>query len=224
MSGCYVKKDRGVLKFRFAAIFFVLVFCFSFTASAKISKEIKDAVLVKYVPAVSHPGLDSAQQPLEPEKLRTAVVVMKGDVIPAERAFYLITPQNYDYRGAIVEGEKVKTRAGKPYIYIPRGTVMVVADDVFSGKTIYLKLLSIKKITSPINPKKKPTRVTVMLGFKFDKSILESGDASQVLATIDEWVKPFNDIEEAMKYGDTIAPPPLPESTPEPKPEIVPDE
>lgn len=205
-------------------IILLLVVFFPFMVQAKIAKEIKESVQAAYTPSLPQDGLITAQAGLERDKLRTFIVVEKGNVIPAERAFYLITPQNYEYRGAVVKGETVKTRHGKPYIYLPRGTTMAVAEDIFSGKTIYLKLISLKKMKSPTKPKKKPTRVTVMLGFRFDKATLEGGDATAVLAKMREWVKPFQTFEEAMKYSESIFLPPPPEPKPAPQPEMIPDE
>lgn len=174
---------------------------------ARVSKEIKGVVENVYQPAVFHLGLETAQEPLEPDLLKTFVVVEKNNLIPADRAFYMITPQNYEYRGAVVDGEVVKTRMGKPYMYLPKGTIMTVVDDIFSGRTVYLKLLSIQKMKSPMYPKKKPTRVSVMLGFKFDKTTAEFSDAGPVIARIKEWVKPFKTYSGAVKYSQGISVP-----------------
>lgn len=213
-------RSRTILVF----LLVLITVAYSASAYAKISKEIKAAIAERYTPSLPQEGLYNAQKGLERDKLRNFVVVEKGDVIPAERAFYLITPQKYDYRGAVIDGDRVKTRLGKPYIYIPRGTPMVIAANVFSGRTIYLKLLSIKKLKSPINPKKKPTRVTVMLGFKIDKTTLASNDLQKIFAKIDEWVRPFTSLQETMKYADSISVPPPLEPPAPPKPEILPDE
>jgi hypothetical protein len=184
------------------AVLFVVVLLFSFQVDAKISRELEEAVENTYTPSLPQDGLISAQAGLDSEKLRTIVVVEKGGIIPAERAFYFITPQNYDYRGAVIDGESVKTRNGRPYMYLPQGAVMAVADVVRSGRTIYLKLISLRAMQSSTRPKKKATRVTVMLGFKFDKSVYDNNEVIKVLSKIKEWVTPFSNVNDAVAYSE----------------------
>lgn len=181
---------------------FIAIAFFSLSAEAGVSKQFKESFVAKFTPAVHHKGLDTAASNLEKEKLRAFVVVEKDNVIPAERAFYVVSPSEYDYRGALVDGDKIKTRYGKFYTYLPKGTVMAIAGVEYSGDRIYLKLISIKNIPSTLFPEKKATRVTVMLGFKFDKQTLKDANMDQVFSTIEAWVKPFQTLEEAINYSE----------------------
>jgi hypothetical protein len=184
-----------------ALVMLVVLFMF-FPAEARISKELKEAFFARFTPAEPHKGLETGAANLEKEKLKTFVVVERDNVIPAERAFYLISPGEYDYRGALVNGERVETRYGQVYTYLPKGTVMAVAGVEYSGDKIYLKLISIKKVQSPLFPKKEPTRVTVMLGFKFPKDVIAARDMERIFGEVEGWVKPFPTIEDAVRYSE----------------------
>lgn len=181
----------------------------SSVAEAKISKEFKDAFEKVFTPAVPHKGLITAASPLELSKLRTYVVVEVGGVLTASRAFYMISPGEYDYRGNVIKGDSVKTRGGEVYAYLPKGTVMAVAGDVYSGRNVYVKLISLEKINSIKHPQKHSTKVTMMIGFKFDKATLAGSDLSTILPVIEQWIKPFSTLEEAKAYSQKmLAPPP----------------
>ena len=139
-------------------------------AFAGVPKDVRGMFEQVFVPAIPHQGLVNAQYPLEMDKIKTFIVVEKGGLIPANRATFLFTPQDYDYRGARIEVDgKVKTRAGWVYTYLYKGLIMAVAGVVYSGDHIYIKLISLKDVVLEKYPEKKATKVTVMLGFKFTK-------------------------------------------------------
>jgi hypothetical protein len=178
-------------------------------ASAKISKKVRTDFEATFTPAVPHKGLETAAEPLDIDKLRTFVVVKKGNRIPASRAFYFIAPGEYDYRGAIVDGERIKTRRGEIYTRLQKGLIMAVAGIVYSGRHIYIKLISLKMVRSAQYPKEKPTRVTCMLGFKFNKATLANDDMVKIFSAVDEWIEPFQQYREALKFSETIIPKPI---------------
>lgn len=183
----------------------VLIILFPLIAHAKFSKEFKKAFEETFVPAIPHKGLETAASPIETDKLRTFVVVEKDKLIPAERAFYLIEPGDYDYISAIVEEDgRLKKRRGDVYTYLLRGAVMAVAGVRIFGNTAYIKLLSVDKVDSIIYPKKRPTRVAVMLGFKFGKAEMKGGDVSAMIRRMEEWVKPFATYSKAIAYSTKI--------------------
>lgn len=74
------------------------LFAVSPVAHAKVSKQFKQAFEAQFTPAIYHRGLETAAETLEMDKLRTFVVVEKGGLIPADRAYYFISPSEYDYR------------------------------------------------------------------------------------------------------------------------------
>lgn len=175
-----------------------------FPLDAKISDTFKEVFEARFTPAIPNQGLITAAVPPEMDKFRTFVVVKMGGVIAAERAFYFIGPGDYDYRGDVVDGSRIKTRKGKIYTRLERGTIMAVAGVVYSGRHVYLKLLSLEKIKSMYDPDLKPTRVTCMLGFKFSKEELKDDQMDKVFQTIQEWVEPFQTLQDAIKYSKEI--------------------
>jgi len=173
-------------------------------AEAKVSKEFRALFEETFVPATPDEGFVTAQAELQIDKVKTFVVIEKDNIIPAGRAFYMFTAQEYEYRGAVVDGEQVKTRHGKIYTFLPKGAIMALVSDVYSGRHIYLKLLSLRSIPSTLHPKMEETRAAVMLGFKFDKSILKNEEMDKVRSAIDGWVKPFKTYTEAFTYSEKI--------------------
>ncbi|MFH1829662.1 MAG: hypothetical protein ABH871_02645 [Pseudomonadota bacterium] len=173
---------------------------------------IDDTVFNAYTPAIMHYGLISAYENPDPSKLRNFVVLENGG-IPAERARFFITWSDYDYRGVVIhldKEDKITTRRGKPYAYLKRGDVMAVVDYKRFNNTIYLKLLS-ADVYVPENRKndKRHARVSVMLGFKFPKDVFKNDDADAVIAKMEEWIKPFPDLQQAMAYATVIGDKPL---------------
>lgn len=180
----------------------------SVITEAKVLNDVRNAFEAKFVPAIKHRALETAAEELEMAKLKSFVVVEKDGIIPAERAYYLIGPGEYDYRGATIEGDTVKTRRGRIYTHLSRGTVMAVVGVVYLGRHIYLKLLSLSKIKSDSRPELKPTCVTVMLGFKFDEAVLQNAEMDKIFSIIESWVRPFSTYQEALNYsGSPVATP-----------------
>lgn len=184
------------------------LFALAVPAEAKLPPKIAEAIESAYPPAEPHRGLDSAYVQPEPAKLKGAAVVMKGGV-PAERARFFISWDEYDYRGVAVDlrrgKEEVTTRRGAPYAYLKPGDVMLVAGIKELGGTVYLKLLS-AEVYVPENRRseKRHSRVAVMLGFTLPKAILADDDAPAALAAIGEWLKPFPNCDEAKAYAMKI--------------------
>jgi len=189
-------------------IIVVLLLGVSAVAEAKVSKQFRALFEETFVPATPDEGFVTAQADLKMDKVKTFIVIEKEGVIPAGRAFYMFTPQEYEYRGAVVDGDRVKTRHGKIYTFLPKGAIMALVSDVYSGRHIYLKMLSLRSIPSSLHPKMEETRAAVMLGFKFDKSVLKNDDIDTVRSTIDGWVKPFKTYTEAFTYSEKIKIPP----------------
>lgn len=170
---------------------------------AKIPEDVMKAVEGAYPPGIEHPGLFSAHQDLDLSKMHGFVVLQKGG-IPAERAHFYLSWEEYDYRGVVVHLDKdsdVTTRRGEIYAYLQPGDVMAVAGIKEYGNTIYLKLIT-TDVYVPMEREldKHHSRVTVMLGFDFPKEMLAQGPEA-VLAAMSEWVKPFANVDEAMKFA-----------------------
>ena len=173
-------------------------------AEAKVSKEFRTLFEETFTPATPDEGFVTAQADLKMDKVKTFVVIERDNIIPAGRAFYMFTPQEYEYRGAVVDGDRVKTRHGKIYTFLPKGAIMALVSDVYSGRHIYLKLLSLRSIPSSLHPKMDETRAAVMLGFKFDKSVLKNEEMDKIRSVIDGWIKPFKTYTEAFTYSEKI--------------------
>ena len=190
-----------------AALLAPLFSLFCAVAGAALPAAIDKAVLSTYPPAVAHKALKSAHAEPDPAKLRGFVVVEKGGV-PAERARYFISFQEYDYRGVVVDLSKegaVSTRRGKIYTYLKRGDVMAVAGVESFGRTIYLKLISAGVyVPGERSGDKHFSRVTVMLGFEFPKEVFKADDADAVIQAMGEWLKPFPNADAAEAYAKGI--------------------
>lgn len=201
-----VKINRVSIAIAAAAALILMSGGFAF---AKTPQRILAAVIEAYPPAQDHRGLQSAYEQPEKDKMRGYGVMEQGG-IPAERARFYITWSDYDYRGVVLhlgEADKMTTRRGNPYTYLNRGDVMAVTGIKNFNDTIYLNLLS-KDVYVPENRtmEKHHSRVTVMLGFKFPKEVLERDDPAEVLAVMSQWVKPFRDLSSAATYAKGIAP------------------
>jgi hypothetical protein len=182
----------------------LMIALFASVANAKFSTKVINAIRSTYPAAMPQKGLESAFEKIDPSKMRGYVVIEKGG-IAAEQARHFISWQEYDYRGVTVhmnDDGRITTRRGKPYAYLQRGDVMAVAGIKFFHNTVYLRLLS-ADVYIPENRRKEKrhSKVTVMLGFKFSKKELESGDAKKMLAAIEVWAKPFMNEADAKSYA-----------------------
>ncbi len=192
------------MRYAWRAGVFSLVLLFSAQLRAGLPTAISTALSTHYPPAEPHKGLSTAYVAPDSSKLRGAVVILKGG-IPAEKAKYFISWDDYDYRGVNVnlrhEGE-ISTRRGVVYTYLQPGDVMAVAGiSDFAGE-VYLKLIS-PDIYAPEGSRdeKRFSRVTVSLGFKIPKQMLKDDDAEGVLRLIGDWLKPFPDVESAKRFA-----------------------
>lgn len=192
---------------RFALVFSVIAlsqFVFSIAAFAKLPPNIEKEVMEAYPPAEDHRALKNAYYQPDSTKLKGFVVVEKGG-IPAERARFFVTFQDYDYRGVVVDLPKdarISTRRGSIYAYLQRGDVMAVVDVTSLGRTIYFKLMSANVyVPEERKTEKHFSRVTLMLGFTFPKDVFKSDDAGQVIDTLAGWIKPFKNVDEAEAYA-----------------------
>lgn len=175
---------------------------------AKVAQSVRDQIATRFPPAIAHRGLESAQAPIEPQKLR-GFVVLERDGLPAEKAYWFITNQDYEYRPAIIDGEMLTTRRGSTYTYLKRGQVMAIAGIEYSGNTVYFKLLSVESVARAAKEEKHSSRVATMLGFKLTKT-LAAGAADPVLQLIEGWLKPFPDRASAEAYAAQLALPKAP--------------
>lgn len=166
---------------------------------AKITAPVREQLEARFPPAVAHAGLLTAQEPLDPAKLR-GFVVLEKDGIPAGRAFWFITSQEYDYVPVVIEGDSLSVRRGKAYTFLQRGQVMAIAGVEWSGNTVYFRLLSPDHVVRATKLERHPSRVAVMLGFKLPKATME-GEADTVRQTIEPWLKPFPDRASAEAYA-----------------------
>lgn len=166
--------------------------------------KIKEIVRGTYPPAAQSKGLVTAQVDLDPGTFRGLGVIKKGG-IPAERARFFIEMIEYDYRGAVVhpdEGGKITTHVGRPYTYLQRGDVVVVADVKFFNRGIYLSLITPDVYVPELRSNEKHfSRVTVQLGFKIPPEMWKSDDAEAVIKLIGEWVEPFKDLNDAKVFA-----------------------
>lgn len=195
---------RAIRKISFAVIAVLATSAVAAGALAKLPDKVLADVLGAYPPAIDSKALQTAHEKIDPTKMRGYVVVERGG-IPAERARFFISWSDYDYRGVVVhvgdEG-RMTTRRGTPYTYLRRGDIMAVTGVKEFRDTVYLKLMS-ADVYVPANRQKdkRHSRVTVMLGFKFPKSMAKSDGASEVLDAMASWVKPFNDEGSAKAYA-----------------------
>lgn len=186
----------------------IMVLCCSVasTAHAKFSASIRDAVQSAYTPAEQHRGLQTAAEPLEWSKVHTFVVLEHAG-IPADKAFWFVTNQEYQYRGVAVDlaTSRMTTRRGSIYTYLDRGLVMFVSGVNFSGKTVYLRLLSADVYHPKEHAERYPSRVGVTLEFPLTPE-MRSGDAAPVLAALAAWVQPFPDRASAERDAGGLVP------------------
>lgn len=183
---------------------------FASLAHAKVTTTVRDRIAQSYPPAIMHGGLETAQEPLEPEKLR-GFVVLEKDGVPAEKAYWFVSNQEYEYRPVVVSGDQLETRRGKIYTFLHRGQILVVAGIEYSGNTVYLKLISPETVArSPKEPH--PSRVTLMLGFKLPENVA-AADADAAIRTIEAWLRPFADRPSAERYAIEIVSPTSPTVT-----------
>jgi len=175
-------------------------------SNASFSKEFKRSFENTFRPAVYHKGLETAAYPLDISKINTFVVIEQDKIIPANRAFYFLFPSDYDYIGAVIDTEKNELirRRKDIYTYLPKGTIMGVTSVEYSGRTVYLKLISLQEIGSTNNPGEQATKVTVMLGFKFNKETIKGVDAEPAIQMIKKWLVPFANYSEAANYANKI--------------------
>ena len=186
-------------------IFFISLFTLiAIQTFAKDSSKIWQAFEQAYQPAENHRGLISPHEGLDTSKIKSYVVVLKGG-IPSERAPFYISWEDYDYRGVTIDGDEIKTRRGAIYTYLQKGDVLAVAGIDHLGKTLYLKLIS-PDIYVPENrsQEKRHSRVTVMLGYKLPKDVYKVDDSEKALALVNEWLKPFTNLDDAKAFAANI--------------------
>lgn len=178
----------------YSGVLALVMVCCVVPAVAAVSGEIRQAVRAVYAPAVAHRGLETAQDPVDPNKIRTFVVLAQGGIAAAKAEWY-VQNQDYDFRPVVMDLATggVKTRRGKVYTYLERGQVMLLVDTLFSGNTVYFKLLSADVYTPPVRPEPHPSRVGTLLGLKFPRRMLRGADPRTVLDQIESWLRPFSD-------------------------------
>lgn len=185
-------------------ICFILVAFFSFSAHAAKAEKIRQEFDGLYVPAQANYGLERAVVAPDPSKWGSFVVLMKGG-LPAERAAFYINWGDYDYRGVTVDGEKVSTRRGSVYTFMQKGDVMAVAGTDKMGRSLYLKLIT-PDVYIPENRQsdKRHSRATNMINFKLPKDVYKSDDAERAMQLLEEWFKPFKNLDEAVNFGVSL--------------------
>lgn len=190
---------------RIRFLLIAVALCLPLPLDAKIAPSVRERIAARFPPAVPHRGLLNAQDPLEPGKLRGFVVLLK-DGLPAEKAFWFITNQDYEYRPVVIDGETIATRRGPTYTYLRMGQVMAIAALEFSGNTVYLKLLSPEIVAHAGSKENHPSRVAVMLGFRLSKHVAAE-DPAGALAAIETWLKPFPDQPSAAAHAARLISP-----------------
>lgn len=206
-------------------ILMLLFLCSNVYAIWNTPQELKNKIEEKYPPAVKHRALDTAYEQLDLSKVQCFVVLKQGGV-PAERAQHYITWSDYDYRPVRIDGDYLKTRKGTIYAHLKEGDVLTVARVEYAKEYIYLALITphIYKLNETTSSKKF-SRVTTLLGFKFPKQVIKGADTKTIFAKMDEWLAPFNSLEDAERYaanlkGDSSYTPPS-EVTSAPQKEVV---
>lgn len=169
-------------------------------ASAAVPQGLRAVVEDHFAPAQPHHGLETAQAAIDPTKIRTYVTLVQGG-IAAAKAEWFVTNQAYEYRPVVIDVATgtPKTRRGKVYTSLDRGTILFVAGVEFSGNTIYVKLLS-ADIHRSIS-ESHPSRVGVLLGFKFPAAQLTDGHVDAVIAEMMKWIHPFRNYESAAAFA-----------------------
>lgn len=171
---------------------------------AKIPQDVQALIEGTFVAAAPHAGLLSSQEPLQKRYIRGYVTLVQGG-IPAAKADWFITNQDYEYRASImdVQSGAIRSRRGGAYTYLDAGTVLLIAAVEYSGNTVYLKLLTPDVYDPPGRHEKHPSRVSSMVGFKFPKAM--AGDADAMLAELTQRVRPFNDRTSAEAFAATLS-------------------
>ncbi|MFH1874339.1 MAG: hypothetical protein ABH859_04040 [Pseudomonadota bacterium] len=176
-----------------------LIFIISLTLIALISLKAQADLLEKNFPAATPSrGLETAAVDLDPATINGYVVVMK-EGIPAEQAQFYISWGDYDYRASKVEDGKIKTRRGKIYTFLQPGDIMAVVNTIKFGQRFNIRLISPTPYVPLDRPKdKRHSRVTCSVGFKLPKN------EQQGLATIEKWLKPFANYNDAKDYAEGL--------------------
>lgn len=191
-----------------------IVFCclslisFATVSLAKLPEKISQTISSNFKAAEKHEALVSAYNAPDPAKMRGYVVMERGG-IPAERARFYISWDDYDYRGVMVDtnkGDEISTRRGVVYTYLKRGDVMAIVDVSDFNGALYLKLMS-ADVYIPENrqAEKRHSRVTLTLGIKIPKEILKTDDAEGAMKVISAWLKPFSNRDDAVAYAAGIS-------------------
>jgi hypothetical protein len=172
---------------------------------AGISKPARQVIESHFEPAKEHPGLRHAQEYLRSGNLRSFVTLEQGG-IPAAKAEYFIANTDYDYRPVVIDvaNGQFTMRRGKTYTYLDRGQVMIIAGVRYSGRTVYLELLSPSVHEKHQIQEKNPSRVSVLLGFKLPADLVKRGDGAAMVEHMQRWVKPFRSLQAAMAYAQHI--------------------
>lgn len=176
-----------------------------FPAFAKIAKPVRERIEARFPPAHVHEGLFTAQQPLEPTKVR-GFVVLARDGLPAEKAYWFITNQDYEYRPVVIDGKTIGTRRGSVYTYLRRGQILLIAGIEYGKDTVYVKCLSPGPMAREGGAERHPSRVALMLGFRLPKAALAT-DADAALRIMEEWIIPFPDRAGAEAYAAQLVSP-----------------
>ncbi len=173
---------------------------------AKYKEPVRRSVLQLFQPAIPHRGLKTAQAPLEMDKIRSFVVLVQGG-LAAERAYWFITNQEYNFHPVVVDIAKgaIKSRRGKVATYLDRGTIMALVDVKFSGSTIYFRLLSVDVQGDTGAKRAPPSRVGLLLGLKLPANIAKSAEAAVILKNIEQWIVPYQSYAEAKTAAQTFA-------------------
>jgi len=193
------------MKHFFSFLSCIAVLVFAADAVAKKPTNITKEFELLYPPAVDHRGLENPIESLDLSKMKSYAVILKGG-IPAERAAFYIGWEDYDYRGATIDGDEIKTRRGPIYTFLQPGDVMAVVNADHLGRTLYIKMIS-ADIYIPENrsQEKRHSRVTVMLGLKLPKDVYKDDNVQKAVEILGEWLRPFKDIDDAKTFGAKLA-------------------
>lgn len=184
-------------------LLFVGILTLSSAIYAKLPENVRQQIEAEYAAAVWHRGLESAQEPVDWSLVRDFAVLEVG-AIPAEKAFWYITNQDYEYRSSVVDlgKDSLKTRRGKVYTYLDAGTVMIVSAVKISGNRIFVKLLTPEIFSPPARHEKRPSRVGAVLEFKVPKA--QRDDGAAIVTALQSWIKPFETRAAAEAYAKTL--------------------
>ncbi|MBI2342725.1 MAG: hypothetical protein HYV02_00050 [Deltaproteobacteria bacterium] len=202
-------RSKAILISRVCAVWCVaVVLGMPALARGGIDQSLRNAIDTEFPPARPHRGLLTAQAAIEPQKVNTYVVLLRGG-IPAGKAEFFITNQEYDYRASVIDvaTESISTRRGKVYAYLPVGQVMLVAETKYSHRTVYLKLLSASVYEGRRLSEKHPSRVATMVGFTLPREMVTQRDRDAALAALTKWVRPFHSLDAAMAFAEELSSP-----------------